>query len=190
MDKSLSVFTKDENVAGFGGYIEPLESRIKGQHVWVFPDRMCRQDLHGIQIYDSQHVILLSHHEREPSGLIQCDSVRAFNAGHGVAANDPHGALAESYLSLQLFGGAKGTEMFPKVEAAASKAIEMDEQLAEAHEILARAKFSYDWDWTEAQKEFRRARELNPSVRGFPFDSYAGLLAATGRFVCCSDKAD
>ena len=58
----------------------------------------------------------------------------------------------------------------------------MDEKLAEAHEILARAKFSYDWDWAGAEKEFRRARELNPSVRGFPFDSHAGLLAATGRF--------
>jgi tetratricopeptide (TPR) repeat protein len=94
----------------------------------------------------------------------------------------PYVSLAESYLSLQFFSGAKGTETFPKVEAAASKAIEMDEKLAEAHEILARAKFSHDWDWAGAEKKFRRARELNPSVRGFPFDSYAGLLAATGRF--------
>jgi len=76
----------------------------------------------------------------------------------------------------------KEPRCFPKVEAAAWKAIEMDEKLAEAHEILARAKFSYDWDWAGAEKEFRRARELNPSVRGFPFDSHAGLLAATGRF--------
>jgi hypothetical protein len=64
MDKCLSVFTKDENVAGLGGYIQPLESRIKGQHVWVFSDRVCSQDLHGSQVYDGQHMIFLSHHER------------------------------------------------------------------------------------------------------------------------------
>ncbi|MFY9531110.1 MAG: hypothetical protein WAR24_19565, partial [Candidatus Acidiferrales bacterium] len=91
-------------------------------------------------------------------------------------------ALAQSYASLQVFGGARAKDTCPKVKAAAAKAIEIDEQLAEAHDVLAQAKFGFDWDWSGAEAEFRRARELNPKIGGFPFSSYAGLLAAVGRF--------
>jgi hypothetical protein len=101
----LPSFTKDENVAGFGGYVQPLESGIKSQHVWVFSDRMCRQDLHGSQVYDGQHVIFLSRLEREPSQLIQRDSVRAFNAVHGVAAKDLHSYRIDCYNFVLLVNG-------------------------------------------------------------------------------------
>src|SRR6267378_4611842 len=105
MDKILSVFAKYENIAGVSGYVQLLESWIKGQHVRVFSDTMCRQDLHGIQVYDGQHVILLSGHECEPSRLIQCDSVRALNAGHRVAANDLHGCRVDYYNLVLLVNG-------------------------------------------------------------------------------------
>jgi hypothetical protein len=97
INKSLSVFTKDENIARFGGYIQPFESGIKCQHVRVFTNGMRRQDLHGIQVYDGKHVILLSGHKGEPSRLIQRDSVGAFNTGHGVAANDPQACRIDCY---------------------------------------------------------------------------------------------
>src|SRR5438445_13604665 len=124
MDKSLSDFTKDENVAGFGRHIQPLESRIKGQHVRVFPDRLCPQDLHGIQVHDGKHVVLLSHHECEPSRLIQCDSVRAFNSSHRMTADDPQGCRIDCYNFVLLVNGNQnvaGTRIVDRVAGAASE---------------------------------------------------------------------
>lgn len=54
-------------------------------------------------------------------------------------------------------------EAMPKAKEAAMKAIELDDTLAEAHASLGVAREYCDWDWTEAEKEFRRAIELNPN---------------------------
>jgi tetratricopeptide (TPR) repeat protein len=53
-------------------------------------------------------------------------------------------------------------EKMPKARAAAMRALELDETLSEAHTSLARVMAVYDWDWPGAEKEFRRAIELNP----------------------------
>jgi len=50
----------------------------------------------------------------------------------------------------------------PKARAAAMKALELDDTLAEAHTSLGRVLAVYDWDWTNAEKEYKRAIELNP----------------------------
>jgi tetratricopeptide (TPR) repeat protein len=55
-------------------------------------------------------------------------------------------------------------EALPKASAAAHKAVEMDDSLAEAHASLAMIKFWYDYDWPGAEREFRRALELNPGA--------------------------
>ena len=53
-------------------------------------------------------------------------------------------------------------EAMPKAKAAALRALELDETLAEAHTSLARVLATYDWNWTSAEKEYKRAIELNP----------------------------
>ncbi len=69
----------------------------------------------------------------------------------------------------------------PKAKAAAVRAVELDDKLAEAHASLAVVKFFYDWDWPGAEREFRRALELNPHyVGGRPW--YIFGLAAMGRY--------
>jgi Tfp pilus assembly protein PilF len=50
----------------------------------------------------------------------------------------------------------------PKAKAAAMKALELDDTLAEAHVALVYAEF-FDWDWQSAEREFNRAIELNPN---------------------------
>ena len=52
----------------------------------------------------------------------------------------------------------------PRAVAAATKALEIDDHLAEAHISLAYASLTYDWDWTAATSHFDRARELNASA--------------------------
>ena len=71
-------------------------------------------------------------------------------------------------------------EAMPKAKAAAQRALELDESLAEAHTALARVFVAYEWNWSEAEKEFKRAIELNPR---YPtaHQWYGGYLDAMGR---------
>ena len=70
--------------------------------------------------------------------------------------------LADCYNVLSTYVFVPDTENFPKAKAAATRALQIDETLAEAHASLAFAKFHYDWDWAGAESEFERAIELNP----------------------------
>ena len=72
------------------------------------------------------------------------------------------------------------TQAFPKVRAAALKALELDERLAEAHTSLGALKWEYEWDESGAEKEYRRAITLNPSY-ATAHQWYAEELAAVGR---------
>ena len=54
-------------------------------------------------------------------------------------------------------------EALPKVKGAALKALELDDTLADAHEALADVTFFYEWNWPVAEKEYKRAIELNPN---------------------------
>jgi tetratricopeptide (TPR) repeat protein len=67
----------------------------------------------------------------------------------------------------------------PKAKAAALKAIEIDDTLAEAHTALGFIAFWYDWDWKTAEKHFLRALELDPNNAN-SHHAYAHLLSNTG----------
>src|SRR6266487_2101817 len=72
-------------------------------------------------------------------------------------------------------------EAFSKAKEGALKAIELEDNLAEAHASLGSVHFHYDWDWVAAEKEFKRALTLNPqSARAHLL--YAEYLAGMGRF--------
>ncbi len=71
-------------------------------------------------------------------------------------------------------------EAMPKAKAAAMRALELDETLAEAHSSLGRVLASYDWDWTNAEKEYKRAIELNPRY-AVAHQWYGGYFQAMGR---------
>jgi TolB-like protein/cytochrome c-type biogenesis protein CcmH/NrfG/predicted Ser/Thr protein kinase len=74
-----------------------------------------------------------------------------------------YAGLADSYILLSNGGILPAKEGIPKGKAAAQKALEIDESLAEAHTSLAFARTEYDWDWAGAEREFKRAIELNPN---------------------------
>ena len=71
-------------------------------------------------------------------------------------------------------------EKMPKARAAAMRALELDETLSEAHTSLARVLAVYDWDWPGAEKEFRRAIELNPRD-ALAHQWYGGYFELMGR---------
>jgi len=88
--------------------------------------------------------------------------------------------LADTYSLMSGYGGSMPLkDAHPKAKAAALKAVELDDSLAEAHTSLGLAKES-EWDWTGAEKEYRKAIELNPNyATGHHW--YSALLAALGK---------
>jgi DNA-binding winged helix-turn-helix (wHTH) protein/Tfp pilus assembly protein PilF len=73
-----------------------------------------------------------------------------------------YAGLANSYTLLTAYGVTSATLYMPQARAAALRALELDENLAEAHTALALIVQNQDWDWRAAEKEYRRAIELNP----------------------------
>jgi Tfp pilus assembly protein PilF len=69
----------------------------------------------------------------------------------------------------------------PKAKAAAIKALHIDDKLAEAHTSLGGVTAGYDWNWFDAEREFKRAIELNPN-HATAHQWYAEYLAGTGRY--------
>jgi TolB-like protein/DNA-binding winged helix-turn-helix (wHTH) protein/Tfp pilus assembly protein PilF len=83
-------------------------------------------------------------------------------------ADDPAYAQAYSGLSdvqrgFSVNGVAPPRECMPKAEAAARKALALDDTLAEAHASLAGVLYEYHWDWEGAEREFQRALDLDPN---------------------------
>jgi serine/threonine protein kinase/Tfp pilus assembly protein PilF len=81
---------------------------------------------------------------------------------------DPHYAqayagLAASYNDLPNYSSYPPAEAYPLAKEAALKALELDSNLAEAHSALGLILCDYEWDWVGAEREFKRAIELNPA---------------------------
>ena len=89
--------------------------------------------------------------------------------------------IADSYALLGLFNAMPPKEAFPKAKAAATRALEMDPELADAHATLGFVDFYYEWDGLAAENEFRRALQSNPNY-AMAHAWYAEDLAALGRF--------
>jgi TolB-like protein/DNA-binding winged helix-turn-helix (wHTH) protein/Tfp pilus assembly protein PilF len=102
----------------------------------------------------------------------------------GVAI-DPRNArlysgMGEAYEALNTYYSSPA-EMMPKVKAAALQALQLDPDLASAHVLLADVQLLFEWNWPAAEKEYRRALEINPSLPEAQF-GYAAYLGTLGRF--------
>jgi TolB-like protein/DNA-binding winged helix-turn-helix (wHTH) protein/Tfp pilus assembly protein PilF len=92
-----------------------------------------------------------------------------------------YAGIAESYALMGGYTGAPQIEFIRKARVAAARALQLDERLPEVHTALALIAQNYDWDWPTAEKEYRRAIELNPNyATGHHW--YAECLALQGRF--------
>jgi eukaryotic-like serine/threonine-protein kinase len=137
-------------------------------------------------------------HDDYLRGLYFCDKatrealekgIKYFELAIKEAPSDPLGyaGLANCYMSLSsgvggdiFVGDLSAADMMPKVRDAAYQALRLDENLAEAHTSLACVEMTLNWNWVGAEREFKRAIDLNPSyspARGW----YAHYLAAMGR---------
>jgi eukaryotic-like serine/threonine-protein kinase len=112
------------------------------------------------------------------------DLKRALEYCNQAIAIDPNYAsayveLADCYRRLASLSYVNPKEVTPKAEAAARKALELDDSLAEAHSALGGIRLN-EWDWAGAEREFKRAIELNPNLAP-AYSGYCQYLSAVGR---------
>jgi len=110
-------------------------------------------------------------------------AIELFNQAIGKDSNYAlaYVGLSDSYSLLSQYSDARPKDAYPRAKAAAIKALEINETLAEAHNSLAYVYERYDWNWKAAEAEFKRALALNPNYATGHF-WYGELLAIFGRF--------
>jgi tetratricopeptide (TPR) repeat protein len=96
------------------------------------------------------------------------DLRKAINYFNQAISKDPgyalaYAGLADSYVILSVFGAASPQDSIPQARAAAKKALELDDTLAEAHASLARIVGPFDFEFDRSIAEFERAIQLNPN---------------------------
>ncbi|MGB7295314.1 MAG: protein kinase [Candidatus Aminicenantales bacterium] len=144
-------------------------------------ERLVRRDTESMEAY-TLYLEGLYHWNRRTGR----DLNRAIALFNQAIDNDPDYAmayvgLADSYNLLSQYGDARPKDSFPRARAAAAKALEINETLAEAHTSLGYVYERHDWNWKAAETEFKRALELNPNYATGHF-WYGELLAYFGRF--------
>jgi DNA-binding winged helix-turn-helix (wHTH) protein/TolB-like protein len=90
-----------------------------------------------------------------------------------------YSGLADSYAVAA--SGLRPGERFPKARDAASRAVSLDDALAEAHASIGYILYKFYWEWSNAEHEFKRAIELNPND-STAHHYYGEYLCLTGRF--------
>ena len=102
-----------------------------------------------------------------------------------------YAGLADSYsiLGATIYGSVSTVEAAGKAKDAAEKALALDPQMAEAQTSLATVKFNYDWDWSGAESDFRRAIQLDPNY-ATAYQRYSLYLMAMGRVQSSLEQID
>ena len=161
-----------------------ISAEIQGTLDHPSPIQLSTQTPLSLQTYEAYELYLRGQYfwnKRTRDGL-----QKAIGYFQQAIAKDPNNArayagLADSYALVGGYSGTPQSEFIPKARAAALHAIELDEKLPEAHAAWALILQNYDWDWQAAEKEYRRAIELNPNyATGHHW--YAEHLAFVGRF--------
>jgi DNA-binding winged helix-turn-helix (wHTH) protein/TolB-like protein/Tfp pilus assembly protein PilF len=145
-------------------------------------ERLARR---GTTNADAYHAYLKGRYfwnKRTQEGFVK--AVESFEHAISIDPNyaQAHAGLADAYHFVDAGGDlTKRIELFSKARAAAKRALEIDETLAEAHTSLGLISMNFDWDWAAAEREYRRAIELDPNY-ALAHHWYAEYLAPMGRF--------
>jgi DNA-binding winged helix-turn-helix (wHTH) protein/TolB-like protein/Tfp pilus assembly protein PilF len=110
-------------------------------------------------------------------------AIEFFNQAIAIDPNygEAYAGLADCYNMLVVYGRLKPKEGFPKAKEAATRALEIDENSAEAHTSMAFIKFRWDWDRTATERGFQTAIRLKPAYAP-AHQWYSSYLVAVERF--------
>jgi serine/threonine protein kinase len=138
---------------------EKLRLRISGEE----QKQLLERDSRSAEAYQLYLKGRFHWNKRTREGLNK--SVEYFNQ---AIEHDPNYALAyaglaDAWFVMGWYRYAVPKDAYERAKSAAVKALEIDPKLAEAHVSLAMIRASYDWNWAEAEREFKVAIELNPN---------------------------
>ena len=141
--------------------------------------RLTRSDTVNEQAYRAYRKGVQCLHTSPPTPETLATAIEHFKSS---VAHDPDYAPAYVGLSKAYSGSSlryrPSVEAMPKAHSAAVKALELDNDSAEAHACLGVIRKSWTWDWSGAEAEFRRALELSPNDVDVvnPFAQYLGCI--------------
>lgn len=137
-----------------------------------------RTDVEAYQLYLRGRFLFNRFNEADLRKALAC-----FEEAIGRDPNlaEAYSGIADVYMWLTELGPITPREGMPKAKAAALKAIELDPQLSEAHTSYAIVLQEFDYDFAQAETEYKRAIELNPN-NALAHQMYGALLAQLDRF--------
>jgi serine/threonine-protein kinase len=155
---------------------DKLRLRITGEA----KDRLTKRYTESTEAYEQYMKGRYYWNRRTADGL-----KKAIEFFHHAIEKDPgyalaYAGIADSYNLLSAYGVLSPKESIPIAKQTAFRALELDPDVAEGHEAMAHVKMLYDWDWTGAETEFKRAIGLNPNY-ALAHQRYAIQLATLGR---------
>jgi serine/threonine-protein kinase len=173
----------------------------KVESIFTVQDEISRAVVNAlrIELVAGQDYMLVKRYTQDPDaynlylqGRVEWDRrteaglKRSIELYQEAIAKDPNFALAyagiaDAYSVLGRLGFARPAEVYPKAKEAAEKALQIDNSLAEGYIALAFVKYSYDWNWLDAEIDFNWAIGLNPNY-ATAYQYYGSLLANLGRF--------
>ncbi|MEO6726436.1 MAG: protein kinase [Blastocatellia bacterium] len=173
--KLTDIFTLQEEIA------EEISRKLRLRLTGEERERLVKRYTDNTAAY---HLYLKGRHyagKRTPEwirkGVEHFQQAIDLDPNYGLA----YAGLADAFAFLaSSTGGQPPHDTYPKAKAAAQKALELDETLGEAHCSLGFFCLLYDWDFTESERQFKRAIELTPNYAN-AHDGYAFYLKATGQ---------
>jgi len=137
--------------------VEKLRLRLMGDRPLVkrYTENLTAYDL----CLKARYHILKMTQEGRDAGRRYCEQAIAVDPNYALA----HVVLAESCFWSAYWGSMDPREAFPRSKSAALEALRLDDTIADAHSALGTVLGAGEFDWPGAEREFRRAQELNPS---------------------------
>ena len=168
----------DEKLADIFAVQDSISEKVAGALQIPLASKGKKHSTESVEAYQLYmigrfHVLKLSPPEVQ-KGIVYFQQAIELDSNYALA----YAGLADAYRTIAFVGGLP--EFRQKAKAAAQKAVEIDDSLAEGHAILGAILFWHDWDWTAAENQFKRGLELNPNSADTRF-AYAHLLSNLGR---------
>jgi serine/threonine protein kinase/tetratricopeptide (TPR) repeat protein len=159
--------------------VNEITSRLRLTLATETKQRLAKRSTDNVEAYQLYLQAQFFWNKRDAKGI-----AAAIDYFTRALAIDPNYALAyvglaNSYAIQEQYAGLPGAETYPKAEAAARKALEIDNTIAEAHVTLGFVR-EYFWDWRGAEEEYRTAIALNPQY-ATAYHWYSILLRTLGR---------